>query len=131
METFSRRSKQMKTFQQFYKDVYQLNEFDIKSLPGRLGRSVGAEIAGEVIKKASGDNPIVRKAVDVATSGIGLGRAAGSAAVGYTLGTEVLAPAAVKLAQQRRQAQQQRLNQLVPGTTSVSGKPAQIRPLNR
>lgn len=121
----------MKTFQQFYKDVYQLNEFDIKSLPGRLGRSVGAEIAGEVIKKASGDNPIVRKAVDVATSGIGLGRAAGSAAVGYTLGTEVLAPAAVKLAQQRRQAQQQRLNQLVPGTTSVSGKPAQIRPLNR
>jgi hypothetical protein len=121
----------MKTFQQFYKDVYQLNEFDIKSVPGRLGRSVGAEIAGEVIKKVSGNNPIVRKAVDVATSGIGLGRAAGPAAIGYTLGTEVLAPAAVKLAQQRRQAQQQRLNQLVPGTTSVSGKPAQIRPLNR
>jgi len=122
----------MKTFKQFCSEAYQLNEFDIKSIPGRFAKSAGAEIAGEVIKKASGNNPIVSKAVDVATSGIGFGRLAGPAVAGYTLGKEVLAPAAVKLAQQRRQAQQARLTQLVPsGRTDVSGKPAQIRPLNR
>jgi len=114
------------------KEEYQLDEFNIKTISGKFAKSAGAEIGGEVIKKASGNNPIVRKAVDIATSGVGLGRVAGPAAVGYTLGTEVLAPAAVKLAQQRRQAQQARLNQLVPsGRTDVSGKPAQIRPLNR
>ena len=122
----------MKTFKQFCSEAYQLNEFDIKSAPKSLARNFGAEVAGEVIKKASGNNPIVRKAVDVATSGVGLGPVAGPAAAGIALGREVLAPAAVKLAQQRRQAQQQRLNQLVPsGRTDVSGKPAQIRPLNR
>jgi len=122
----------MKTFQQFCDQAYQLNEFNVKSVPGKIGRSAGAEIAGEVIKKASGNNPIVQKVVDVATSGVGLGRLLGPASVGYTLGKEVLAPAAVKIAQQRRQAQQQRLYQLVPsGKTDVSGKPAQIRPLNR
>ena len=122
----------MKTFQQFYEQAYQLNELDIKSSLKGAGRSFGAMAAGEVIKKASGNNPIVRKAVDVTTSGIGLGRVAGPAAVGATLGTEVLAPAAKRLAQQRRQAQMQRYTSLIPsGKTDVSGKPAQIRPLNR
>lgn len=50
--------------------------------------------------------------------------------IGLGLG-QVLAKGATALAKQRRQAQQQRLNQLVPGTTSVSGKPAQIKPLNK
>ena len=124
----------MKTFQQFCDDACQLNEFNIKSVPGKVAKIAGAEIAGEVIKKVSGNNPVVRKAVDVATSGIGLGRFLGPAAVGYTLGTEVLAPAAIKLAQQRRAAADRRLNQLVPSgkpENDVSGKPAQIRPLNR
>jgi hypothetical protein len=122
----------MKTFQQFCEQAYQLNELDIKSSLKGAGRSFGAMAAGEVIKKASGNNPIVRKAVDVTTSGIGLGRVAGPAAVGATLGTEVLAPAAKRLAQQRRQAQMQRYTSLIPsGKTDVSGKPAQIRPLNR
>ena len=122
----------MKTFKEFYSEAYHLTEFNVKSLPGKIGRAVGADIAGEVIKKASGNNSIVKKAVDVATSGVGLGRVAGPLALGYTLGTEVLTPAAIKFGQQRRQAQQARLNQLVPsGRTDVSGKPAQIRPLNR
>jgi hypothetical protein len=122
----------MKTFRQFCEQVYNLQEIDIKSLPKKAGRAFGADIAGEVIKKASGNNPIVRKAVDVATSGVGLGRVAGPAAVGYTLGTEVLAPAAKRLAQQRRDAQQARYTSLIPsGKTDVSGKPAQIKPSNR
>ena len=122
----------MKTFQQFCEDVYILKEFDIRSLPKKVAKSAGAEIAGEVIKKVSGNNPVVSKAVDVATAGVGLGRLAGPVAAGYTLGTEVLAPAAVKLAQQRRQAQQARYTSLIPsGKTDVSGKPAQIKPLNR
>jgi hypothetical protein len=122
----------MKTFQQFCEDACQLNEFNIKSVPGKVAKSAGAEIAGEVIKKVSGNNPVVRKAVDVATSGVGLGRFLGPAAVGYTLGTEVLAPAAIKLAQQRRDAQQARYTSLIPsGKTDVSGKPAQIKQLNK
>ena len=43
----------MKTFQQFCENAYQLNEFNVKSVPGKIGRSAGAEIAGEVIKKGS------------------------------------------------------------------------------
>ena len=122
----------MKTFQQFCEQAYTLNELDVKSVPGKFVKSFGADIAGEAIKKLTKNNPIVSKAVDVATSGVGLGRLAGPAAVGYTLGTEVAAPAAVKLAQQRRSAQQARYTSLIPsGRTSVSGKPAQIRPLNR
>lgn len=120
----------MKTFQQFCEQAYNLNELNVKAIPGKIGRAFGADIAGEVIKKASGNNPIVRKAVDVATSGVGLGRLAGPAAVGYTLGTEVLAPAAKKLAQQRREAQRARYTSLIPsGKTDVSGKPAQLKPL--
>jgi hypothetical protein len=121
----------MKTFQQFCEDSYQLNEFD-STLSGRFVKAAAGEGVGEIIKRASGNNPIVGKVVDVATSGIGLGRLAGPAVAGYTLGKEVLAPAAIKLAQQRRQAQQQRLNQLVPsGKNDVSGKPAQIIPQRR
>lgn len=124
----------MKTFHQFCEQAYNLQELDVKSLPKRAGRAFGADIAGEVVKKVSGNNPLVRKVVDVATSGVGLGRLAGPAAVGYTLGTEVLAPAAIKLAQQRRAAADRRLNQLVPSgkiENDVSGKPAQIRQLNK
>lgn len=120
----------MKTFQQFCEQAYNLNELNIKAISGKIGRATGAEIAGEVIKKVSGNNPIIKKAVDVATSGVGLGRLAGPAAVGVTLGTQVAAPAAVKLAQQRRAAQQARYTSLIPsGKTDVSGKPAQIKPL--
>lgn len=120
----------MKTFQQFCEQAYYLQELNVKSLSKGIARSFGATVAGEAIKKASGNNPLVKKAVDVATSGVGLGRLAGPAAVGYTLGTEVLAPAAKKLAQQRRDAQQARYTSLIPsGKTDVSGKPAQIKPL--
>jgi hypothetical protein len=121
----------MKTFQQFCEQAYNLQELDVKSLPKRAGKAFGADIAGEVIKKISGNNPVVNKTIDVATAGVGLGRLAGPVAAGYTLGTEVLAPAVIKLAQQRRAAADRRLNQLVPSGTSVSGKPAQIKPLNR
>jgi len=122
----------MKTFQQFCEQVYNLQEFNVGSLSKKAVKNVGAEIAGEVVKKVTGNNPVINKAVDVATAGVGLGRLAGPASVGYTLGNEVLAPAAVKLAQQRRQAQQARYTSLIPsGKTDVSGKPAQIKPLNR
>jgi len=121
----------MKTFQQFCKQVYNLKEFNIGPLVKKATKNVGAEIAGEVVKKVTGNNPVINKAVNVTTSGIGLGRLLGPASVGYTLGTEVLAPAAVRLAQQRRQAQQARYTSLIPSGTSVSGKPAQIKPLNR
>jgi hypothetical protein len=122
----------MKTFQQFCEQAYNLQEIDIKSLPKKAGRAFGADIAGEVVKKVTGNKPIINKVVDVATSGVGLGRVAGPAAVGYTIGTEVLAPAAKRLAQQRRDSQQARYTSLIPsGKTDVSGKPAQIKPLNR
>lgn len=122
----------MKTFQQFCEQVYNLQEFNVGSLSKKAVKNVGAEIAGEVVKKVTGNNPIINKAIDVATAGVGLGRLAGPASVGYTLGTEVAAPAAVKLAQQRRAAQQARYTSLIPsGKTDVSGKPAQIKPLNR
>lgn len=121
----------MKTFQQFCEQAYDLREFKIGSLSKGVAKSVGADVAGEVIKKASGNNPIVSKAVDVATAGVGLGRLGGPVATGVTLGTQVLAPAALKLAQQRRQAQQARYTSLIPSGTSVSGKPAQIVPLKK
>ena len=121
----------MKTFQQFCGDAYRLNEVNTKSIVKSGVKNFGAEIAGEVVKKASGNNPLVRKAVDVSTSGVGLGRVAGPAAVGYTLGTEVLAPAAKRLAQQNRNSQQARYTSLIPSGTSVSGKPSQIVPLKK
>lgn len=117
----------MKTFKQFCSEAYQLNEF---INVGQVSKVAGAQLGGEVIKRVA-KNPIVSKLVNVGTAGVGMGRL-GPAAVGATVGSEVLAPAAIKLAQQRRQAQQARLTQLVPsGRTDVSGKPAQIRPLNR
>ena len=121
----------MKTFQQFCENAYQLNEFNIRSLGGKITRNFGADIAGEGIKKIFRNNPIINKAVDVGTAGVGLGKFA-PLATGVVLGTDVLAPAALKLAQQRREAQQRRLTQLVPsGKYSVSGKPAQIVPTRK
>lgn len=122
----------MKTFQQFCEQAYNLKEFNVGSMGSKFARNFGADIAGEGIKKIFRNNPIVNKAVDVATAGVGLGRLAGPAAVGYTLGTEVVGPALVKLAQQRRQAQRARYTSLIPsGRTDVSGKPAQIVPTNK
>lgn len=121
----------MKTFQQFCEKAYKLNEFNIKSIPGKVARAFGADIAGEGIKKLSGNHPFVNKVVDVATSGVGLGRVAGPVASGITLGTEVLTPAALKLAQQRRVAQQARYTSLIPSGTDVSGKSAKIVPLKK
>jgi len=118
----------MKSYKQFCEDAYQLNEFNVKSMIGKFGRAFGADIAGEVIKKASGNNPIVSKVADVATAGVGLGRLAGPIATGVALGTQVAAPAAIKLAQQRRSAQQSRLNQLVPSGRPGYAGPAQIVP---
>lgn len=123
----------MKTFQQFCEDAYQLNEFNIKSLGGKITRNLGADIAGEGIKTLTKNNPIVSKAVDVATAGVGLGRHAGPAAVGITLGTEVLAPLVKKLAQQRRVAQQARYTSLIPSGNYPygTGKSAKIVPLKK
>ena len=45
---------------------------------------------------------------------------------------DVAVPAALEIAKQRRAAQQARYTSLIPsGKTDVSGKPAQIKPLNR
>ena len=119
----------MKTFQQFCEDACQLDEFiNI----GKTAKAVGAVIGGEAIKSAA-KNPVVNKAVNIGTSAIWMGRF-GPAAVGATVGTEILAPAAIKLAQQRRAAADRRLNQLVPSgkpENDVSGKPAQITPLKK
>lgn len=55
----------------------------------------------------------------------------GAITVGLGLG-QVLAKAATHLAGQRREQQRQRYTSLIPsGTTDVSGKPAQIKPLNK
>jgi hypothetical protein len=119
----------MKTFQQFCDDACQLNEF-INF--GKTAKVVGAVVGGAAIKSAA-KNPIVDKAVNIGTSAIGMGRF-GPAAVGATIGSEILAPAAIKLAQQRRAAADRRLNQLVPSgkpENAVSGKPAQIVPLRK
>lgn len=117
----------MKTFKQFCLEAYQLDEF---INVGQVSKVAGATLGGQAIKKVA-KNPMVDKLVNIGTAGIGMGRFT-LPAIGAAVGSEVLAPAAIKLAQQRRQAQQQRLNQLVPsGRTDVSGKPAQIRPLNR
>ena len=104
----------MKTFQQFCEQVYNLQEFDFGSLSKKAVKNVGSEIAGEVVKKVTGNNPIINKAVDVATAGVGLGRLAGPAAVGITLGTEVGVPLVKKYAQARRAAQQARYTSLIP-----------------
>lgn len=117
----------MKTFKQFCREAYQLNE--LVNI-GKASKVAGAVLGGEAIKKVA-KNPMVDKLVNVGTTAVGMGRFT-LPAIGAAVGSEVLAPAAIKLAQQRRQAQQARLNQLVPsGKTDVSGKPAQIRPLNR
>lgn len=120
----------MKTFKEFCQEVHQLDEFINVGKASKVAGPALGVLGGEAIKKVA-KNPIVDKLVNMGTAGIGMGRFT-LPAIGAAVGSEVLAPAAIKLAQQRRQAQQQRLNQLVPsGRTDVSGKPAQIRPLNR
>lgn len=122
----------MKTYKDFIQETTQLKEFNlggiIKSGLKSAGQSAAVSGVSAGIKKLTGNNPVINKAVDIGTAGIGYGRLAGPGAVGATIGSEVLAPAAIKLAKQRRADQQQRRNSLVPGNTSVSGKPAQIIP---
>jgi hypothetical protein len=130
----------MKTFQQFCEDAYQLNEFNIGNLSNN-----------PLVKKVT-QNPVVKRVmggafrVDGAATAINpketpMNRATGAlnavkpfspVTMGAGLGSQVLGPALINLAKQREQARQKRLYSLVPsGKTDVSGKPAQIRPLNR
>lgn len=69
----------MKTFQQFCEDAYQLNEFNVRGAlttaaktilnPKELfksgAKSAVAQIAKEPLKRATGNNPIINKAIDV------------------------------------------------------------------
>lgn len=126
----------MKTFQQFCEDAYQLNEFQI-----------GNPLQNPLVKKVT-QNPVVKQGVKWATRASGALTALdpkespGSRVVGamtavkpfnpVTLGASVAVPAALEIAKQRRAAQQARYTSLIPsGKTDVSGKPAQIKPLNR
>ena len=113
----------MKTFQQFCGDAYQLNEFINL---GNAAKAAGAVVGGEAIKSAA-KNPMVSKAVNIGTSAIGMGRL-GPAAIGATVGSEILAPAAIKFGQHRRAAADRRLNQLVPSGRPGYAGPAQIIP---
>ena len=82
----------------------------LRSLPG-----------GDLFK--TGGTPLASRVM----SGVRMGSTIG---LGLQSG-QVLANLATKFGNWRRQQQQQRLNQLVPGNTSVSGKPAEIKPLNK
>jgi len=133
----------MKTFKQFCSEAYQLDEFQI-----------GNPLNNPMVKKVT-QNPLVKGVGKALTWGArGLGALdvvdpktkPGEKVVGAltavrplhpaTIATSIAVPAALNLAQQRRQAQQQRLNQLVapqkgePGYYG-SGKPAQIKPLRK
>jgi hypothetical protein len=130
----------MKTFQEFCEDTYQLNEF-----------RVGNPLNNPLVKKVT-QNPVVKKVAGGAlradsaatainpketlmnrvTGALGAVKPFSPVTIGVGLGSQVLAPAAINLAKQREQARQKRLYSLVPsGKTDVSGKPAQIRPLNK
>lgn len=126
----------MKTFQQFCEQVYQLDEFQIAN-----------PLQNPLVKKVT-QNPMVKQGFKWATRAGGALTALdskespGSRVVGamtvvkpfnpVTLGASVAVPAALEIAKQRRAAQQARYTSLIPsGKTDVSGKPAQIKPLNR
>lgn len=126
----------MKTFKQFYRESYQLDEFQI-----------GNPLNNPIVKKVT-QNPLVKKGAKLAARGLGVldvvdsESKPGEKVVGaltavrpfhpVSVASSVTVPLALNLAKQRRQAQQTRLNQLVPsGKTDVSGKPAQIKPLRR
>ena len=124
----------MKTFQQFCEDAYQLNE-------------IQNPLNNPLVKRVT-QNPVVRQGFKWASRAGGAFTALdpkespGSRVVGamttvkpfnpVTLGASVAVPAALEIAKQRRAAQQARYTSLIPsGKTDVSGKPAQIKPLNR
>jgi len=126
----------MKTFKQFYSEAYQINEFQI-----------GNPLQNPLVKKVT-QNPLVRKGTNFALRASGAVTAldpkasAGDRVVGAlsaakpyhpaTLAASIAVPVALEVAKRRRAAQQARYTSLIPsGKTDVSGKPAQIRPLNR
>lgn len=130
----------MKTFKQFYVEAYQLNEFQL-----------GNPLNNPLVKKVT-QNPLVKGGVKLGTRALGAldvidpKTRPGEKVVGAltavrpfhpaSMAASVAVPLALNMAQERRQAQQTRLNQLVAPQKGESGyygsgKPAQIKPLRK
>lgn len=115
----------MKTFQQFCEQAYQLNEIDLKSAvrtrasvllnPKVLAKGAVTGALKEPLKKATGNNPILNKAIDVGADWIAPAVRWGPAAravapaipaivAGAAINKNIITPAAMKTGRFRDEA---------------------------